>query len=66
MKVKHQVRFNYSVISGASEMSGDVPMQDEVLEIAGSSCSGCAVTKEDDEFDVIIEWDDKSESFTLN
>jgi len=47
-------------------MSGDVPMQDEVLEIAGSSCSGCAVTKEDDEFDVIIEWDDKSESFTLN
>lgn len=55
----------YSIKTGSSDMSGDASMQEEYLEIAGNNCSGCSVTKEDDEFDVTIEWDDKSENFTL-
>lgn len=55
----------YSIQSGTGDMSGDASMKGEVLETAGSKCSGCAVTKEDDEFEVTIEWEDKSEHFTL-
>lgn len=59
-------QIDYNIKGELSEMSGgDSPMQDGVLKTAGSTCSGCAVTNEDDEFDVTIEWDEKSERFTL-
>lgn len=56
----------YSIKSGSTDMSGDASMEEEFLEMAGSNCSGCAVTKENDEFDVMMEWDGQSENFTLN
>jgi ABC-type glycerol-3-phosphate transport system substrate-binding protein len=58
-------QIDYMIKGGSGKMSGDTPMQADTLEIPGSNCSGCAVTRNDDEFDVTIEWDGKSESFTL-
>lgn len=56
---------DYYIKDGSSEMSGDLSMQDGTFETQGSNCSGCAVTKEDDEFEVTIEWNGESEHFTL-
>lgn len=55
----------YSIKSGSSDMSGEATMEEGYLEIDGIHCSGCLVTKEDAEFDMTIEWDDKSESLIL-
>lgn len=57
---------NYEINSSSGTVSGNHELNDGVLETSGSTCSGCGVTKENAELDVTINWDGKSDSFTLN
>lgn len=56
----------YYIDHGSGASSGNVSLDEGVLRTSGGSCSGCAVTKENEEIDVIIEWNGETENFTLN
>lgn len=45
--------------------SGNTLLNDGVFKTSDSACYGCALTKENEEIDVTIEWNGKSDSFTL-
>ncbi|NJP39412.1 hypothetical protein [Alkalicoccus luteus] len=55
---------NYSI--GSTTVTGEILSEGGVIEHSGSGCSGCAVTREDDDIEFSIEWDDEhEESFVL-
>lgn len=59
-------QIDYEIKGGSGGMSGgDASLEDGFLETPGSNCSGCAVTQKDDEFDVTIDWEGKTDHFTL-
>lgn len=59
------IEINYEINSRSGSSSGNMELNDGVLKTSAPTCSGCAVTKENEELDVTIEWDGKTESFTL-
>jgi len=59
-------QIDYEIKGGSGKSSGNnTALDDGFLEASGSNCSGCAVTQEDDEFDVTIDWAGKTDNFTL-
>lgn len=59
-------KINYSFEGPAGEDSGDTSFDNNsVLQIGGGSCSGCAVTRENDDIKATIKWDGNSEEFFL-
>jgi hypothetical protein len=56
---------NYVVegVSGKSE--GEGSLDKGVLEIGGHSCSGCAVTQENEKLNATLTWNDTSETLIL-
>lgn len=54
----------YKITSNTGESSGNITVNGKGFKDR-ESCSGCAVTYEDDEFKVVIKWDGKEDTFTL-
>ncbi|WP_173915284.1 hypothetical protein [Halobacillus sp. Marseille-Q1614] len=52
-------------INAGEETGHNVSLEKGVLESSRHPCSGCSITRENQEFDVTIEWDDKTEKLTL-
>ncbi|MFJ8235461.1 phosphoadenosine phosphosulfate sulfotransferase [Ureibacillus sp. NPDC094379] len=52
-------------IDSTSGSGTDLLDKKGVLKMAGSGCDGCAITREDQEIEAIIKWDDKSEIIPL-
>lgn len=60
----NKIKYHIETDTGSSEGTG-VLTNGGVLEGEAGNCSGCALVQEDDEFVFTVEWDDKSESFSL-
>ena len=60
-------KMDYTLDSFSGGGAGnDIPLNDGVYKSSPNSCSGCALTGEDDKIKVTIEWQDKSEKITLS
>ena len=58
------IEYKFETTSGGSEGTG-VTLSDNVASIANGSCEGCAVIQEDEEIEVEILWDGKTENLLL-
>lgn len=56
---------DYQIGSTSLESSTNASRVNFPITRPGSGCSGCAITSKDDEIKTTIEWDGKSETFTL-
>lgn len=57
---------NYAVDSGTGGSEGsNISLDNGVLHTSGDYCSGCAVTSEDDDINVVIEWNGRTEEVNL-
>ncbi|PFN98139.1 hypothetical protein COJ85_21715 [Bacillus sp. AFS076308] len=56
---------NYVVESVSGKSAGNDSLNNGVLKIGGHSCSGCAVTQENEKITATITWNDKTESLIL-
>ncbi|REJ10982.1 hypothetical protein [Halobacillus trueperi] len=57
---------NYNLDSPTGGREGDyVLLNDGMVQQMGNFCSGCAVTKENHEIQVTIEWGEREETFDL-
>jgi hypothetical protein len=54
----------YKITSNTGESSGNINVKGKSFKDS-KACSGCAVSNEDEEFNVVIKWDGKEDSFTL-
>ncbi|HZH62049.1 MAG TPA: hypothetical protein VEY70_21285 [Metabacillus sp.] len=61
--VPEEINYVVEGVSGGSE--GEAALNNRVLEIGGHSCSGCAVTTENENFNATIMWNDTSETIIL-
>lgn len=55
----------YKIDSVSGGAAGNAHLKSGVLDSAGSSCSGCAITREDHKISVTIEWDGETERMVL-
>ncbi|MBT2697168.1 hypothetical protein J7E79_07050 [Bacillus sp. ISL-40] len=58
-------RIKYVVESVSGKSEGEDSLNNGVLKIGGHSCSGCAVTQENEEMKATITWNDKSDTLIL-
>lgn len=58
-------RISYTIEGASGEISGNMPLENGALETSGSHCSGCATAEKDDQFNVTIAWDGKTDEFVL-
>lgn len=54
----------YKITSNTGESSGNINVNGKRFTDS-DGCSGCLVSNEDDEFNVVIKWDGKEDTFTL-
>lgn len=60
-------RIDYRIVEGSGEAERtNATLEQGVLNSNLGSCSGCAVSSENDEVEITIEWDGNSETIQLN
>ncbi|WP_277674498.1 hypothetical protein [Piscibacillus halophilus] len=58
---------NYRIDSVTGSNGGNnTLLKNGLLDISLGSCSGCSITREDEEIEITIEWNNDSETFMLN
>lgn len=64
-KSPKEMDYTLDSVSGGGD-GNNIPLNDGVYKSSPNNCSGCAVTGEDDNIKVTIEWQGKSEKITLS
>ena len=55
----------YQIDSSAGESNGNTLLNDGIVKVSSSSCTGCATTSEGQEMHVIIKWKGETEKLIL-